>query len=206
MVSGTPGVGKSTVSSRLAERMGFNLLDLNRWLLSEGFILGFDKLRKVHIIDLESARIRFSEFKPVNLTIVDGHLAHLLVPADSVSLVFIVRCHPVILARRLVKLGYSTRKVLENIEAELLGVCVEEAIDMYGSNLVYEIDNSSRSVDSTVDKMVSILSDRSRPSERIDWFSRLLDEGILDKFLLAIESGSLEFLDDTSKIFNSDNV
>ncbi|MEM2739917.1 MAG: AAA family ATPase, partial [Candidatus Bathyarchaeia archaeon] len=98
VVSGTPGVGKSTVSSRLAERMGFDLLDLNRWLLSEGLVLGFDELRKAHIVDLEYARIRFSGFKPVRPTIVEGHLAHLVVPVDSASLVFVVRCHPVVLA------------------------------------------------------------------------------------------------------------
>ncbi|MCS7113590.1 MAG: adenylate kinase family protein [Nitrososphaerota archaeon] len=206
VVSGTPGVGKSTVSSRLAERIGFDLLDLNRWLLSEGFVLGFDELRRVHVVDLESARIRFSRFKPADRTIVEGHLAHLVVPVDSISLAFVVRCHPIVLAGRLVSLGYTARKVLENVEAELLGVCVEEAIDMYGSKLVYEVDNSYRCIDSTVDEMVSILSDRSKRSERIDWFSRLLDEGILDRVLLAIESKSLEFLDGILKHASDRNV
>ena len=206
IISGTPGVGKSTVSCRLARRMGLDLLDLNRWLLSEGLVIEFDDLRKTYVIDLESARIRFSEFKPANPTIVEGHLAHLVVPVDYVRLAFIVRCHPAILARRLVSLGYPARKVLENIEAELLGVCVEEAIDIYGSNLVYEVDNSSRSIDSTVEEMVCILSGRSEGSERIDWFSRLLDEGILDKVLLAIESMDLRFLEGILNLYGDRNI
>jgi adenylate kinase len=206
VISGTPGVGKSTVSYRLAERMGLDLLDLNRWLLSEGLVIEFDDLRRSYVVDLESARIRFSEFKPTNPTIVEGHLAHLVVPVDSVRLVFIVRCHPAILARRLVSLGYPAYKVLENIEAELLGVCVEEAIDIYGPNLVYEVDNSSRSIDSTVEEMVYILSGRSEGSERIDWFSRLLDEGILDKVLLAIESMDLRFLEGVLNSYGDRNI
>ncbi|MEM2740025.1 MAG: hypothetical protein QXQ29_04415, partial [Candidatus Bathyarchaeia archaeon] len=111
-----------------------------------------------------------------------------------------------VLAGRLVNLGYTTHKVLENIEAELLGVCVEEAIDMYGSAIVYEIDNSSRCIDSTVDEIVSILSDRSKRSEHIDWFSKLLGEGVLDRVLLAIESRSLEFLDGILKHPSDRNV
>jgi adenylate kinase len=206
VISGTPGVGKSTVSFRLARRMDLDLLDLNRWLLSEGLVIEFDDLRRTYVVDLESARIRFSEFKPMNPTVVEGHLAHLVVPVDYVRLAFIIRCHPAILARRLVNLGYPARKVLENIEAELLGVCVEEAIDVYGSNLVYEVDNSFRSIDSTVEEMVRILSGRSEDSERIDWFSRLLDEGILDKVLLAIESMDLKFLEGILNLYGDRNV
>ncbi|MBS7642592.1 MAG: adenylate kinase family protein [Candidatus Bathyarchaeia archaeon] len=194
VVSGTPGVGKSTISSRLAEKMRFDLIDLNRWLISEGLIIGFDEYRRTSIVDLESARIRFSEFKPTRNTIVEGHLAHLVVPVDSVSLVFIIRCHPIVLAKRLASLGYSVDKILENIEAELLGVCLEEAIDAYGSDIVYEVDNSYRCLDSVVDEMVCIISSRGggSASERIDWFSRLSSEGILDRVLIAVESRSLD--------------
>ena len=83
--------------------------------------------------------------------IVEGHLSHLCSGADKL---IILRCRPEILEERLASRNYSSSKIHENLEAEAMGVCSAESLDIYENN-VYELDVS----DLGVDDIVSIISD-----------------------------------------------
>ncbi len=61
--------------------------------------------------------------------IIDSHLAQVL-PAAMVGLCIVVQCPNLKkLQRRLVTRGYSTKKVRENLDAEIFQVCLIEALE-----------------------------------------------------------------------------
>ncbi|VVB51031.1 Putative adenylate kinase [uncultured archaeon] len=123
-VSGSPGVGKSALCRLLGES-GFNDVDLTALVKKEG--LGVrDRKRDALAVDvdvLEGAlkeKIRGSS----GVVVLDGLLSHHL----PVERVVVVRCDALVLAGRLKARKYSSEKIRENVEAEFLGVILEEAL------------------------------------------------------------------------------
>ena len=55
---------------------------------------------------------------------------------------FIMRCDPTILEKRLAERGYSTDKVLENVQAEILNEGTVNMVEVVNKNLVFEVDTS----------------------------------------------------------------
>ena len=78
-----------------------------------------------------------------DITIVEGHLTHLLSNPDFV---IILRVNPEVLESRLAKRDYTSLKIKENLEAEALAVCSCEAFDIH-TDKVHEIDVTSKSIE-----------------------------------------------------------
>ncbi len=148
-VSGTPGVGKTTVSKLLSERLGYEYVSVREFALMKGAgeIVG-DEVE----IDVDKlARLVEKEFSGKDV-VIDGHLAHLL-PAD---VVIVLRLHPSIVAERLKERGYPPEKLSENVEAELVDVILVEAVE--GNENVLEIDTTGKSPEEVVDEVLSLLN------------------------------------------------
>jgi len=113
-LSGTPGVGKTTLASCLKAR-GWNMLhvdDLARDLDCLDPIDPDDGASPVDIHRLADAWVAPEEGRWV----VDGHLSHLL----DLHGIVLLRCHPDAVASRLEARGYSSTKVQANVEWELV--------------------------------------------------------------------------------------
>tara|TARA_B100000482_G_scaffold93506_1_gene67348 strand:+ start:5887 stop:6429 length:543 start_codon:yes stop_codon:yes gene_type:complete len=118
-LSGTPGTGKTTISSIL-ENEGFKILSLEKIAEKYDCLGDLDVSDNSKPIDIELLISRLEEdwsIVPDNITIIDGHLSHLL-PCDQT---IILRCKPDILKSRLEKRNYSIGKIQANIEWELIG-------------------------------------------------------------------------------------
>ena len=148
-VSGTPGVGKTTVAKLLAEKLGYKYVDLKKFALEHG--VGEIKGDELEVELDELAYLIEKEFKEKNV-ILDGHLSHLM-PADQV---IILRLHPKIIGERLRERGYSREKVSENVEAELVDVCLIEAIDEHEN--IIEIDTTGKTPDQIVEEILELLN------------------------------------------------
>ncbi len=163
-LTGTPGVGKSLVADVL-KRRGYRVLSVNELART------FDCIREedgYKVVDVEklSERIKFKE-----LTIVEGHLSHLLKP----DIAIVLRCNPVELKKRLKLKGWNEEKVLENVEAELVDVILIESLDLVKE--VYEIDTTNKDPEEVANAVEEILNgegDRYRPG-KIDWISEVGD-------------------------------
>ena len=105
--------------------------------------------------------------KPV---VVEGHYAQDVVPDKFVSLIFVLRKAPWRLKEIFEERGYNKKKVEENVEAEILDVCLVEAVESYGGERVCEIDTTSRNSDEIVEEILSIMKGGS-PCVRglVDW-------------------------------------
>ena len=184
VIAGVPGVGKSTVTGAVAERLGGPVIGVSELAVKEDTLLGRDRERETDIVDLP--RLKKIIAKAIAATdgpiIVEGHFAYNVVPRDLVSHALILRRAPWVLKEELRERGYSDEKTRENVEAELLDVTLVEAIEALGPDLVCETDTTGRTPEETVREVLSIV-EGSTPCRRklVDWLgspeTRALLEG-----------------------------
>ena len=173
-ISGTPCTGKTTVSEELSRKLGCKLIKINELAIENDFILGTDEEKGYKIIDVDKLNTKVNEIidDGDELTVFEGHLAHLCDGADKV---IILRVHPDILKERLSDRNYSDAKIRENLEAEAMGVCSAEAYGYYRDN-IYEIDVSDLTVENTVEVIEDIIDDTADcPPGGIDFMDWLID-------------------------------
>lgn len=172
-ITGTPCTGKTTVSEVVADRLNCRLIKINDLAIENDFVLGIDEDKGYKIIDIDALNDKVSEIISDcdELTIFEGHLAHLCSGADKV---IVLRVHPEILRVRLEKRDYSESKIRENLEAEALGVCTAEAFDEY-EDRISEIDASELSVDEIVNLIDDVIFDRKEfPIGEVDFMDWLI--------------------------------
>ena len=153
-ISGTPCTGKTTVSEKLSQELNWELVKINDLAISNNLVLGIDESKGYKIIDIDALNKTLSDIisSSENL-IVEGHLSHLCCGADKL---IILRCRPEILEKRLNSRKYSDAKIHENLEAEALGVCSAESLEIYKNN-VYELDVSNLSINDTVSILLDFI-------------------------------------------------
>ncbi len=177
LVAGTPGVGKSTVASGLAERIGALMLEL-RELADPGEL-------EVHPAKLSAragARIRRAGRDAVIAT-------HIIFKPRGIPIgaVIVLRRSPLKLLEELRLRGYPEEKVLENVEAELLGVVYVDALRKMGEGRVFQIDTTVRGVAETVDLAYRVLRGEWG-GEEVDWVSQLERDGSLQGLLSKLSA------------------
>ncbi len=135
VVTGTPGTGKTTLSSRLSAHFGYELVDIGDFSRKNSLIEGFDKARNCDIVDeklLNSTMIAYLKKCQKSAKkqgfVIDSHMSHCLDP-DIVDLCIITRVSLSDLRSRLVSRGYSESKVRENLDAEIMDICLIEALE-----------------------------------------------------------------------------
>jgi adenylate kinase len=135
-VTGTPGTGKKSVALTLASLLQRELVDINS-VARERYAPDDEGELQVDVKELGSELKRRSSG-----AVVSGHLlAEVLKPAD-VEFVAVLRCDPRVLKRRLARRGYPHEKVVENVEAELIGVVLDAAVRRFGPSKVHEYDST----------------------------------------------------------------
>ncbi len=185
VLSGTPGTGKTTISKLAAEVLGVRVFCLSDLAVNAGSIIGEDKERDSLIVD-EAVLKRFLNrfLSGLNgLVIVEGHYGD-LTPRRFVDCCIILRARPDVLERRLALRGYSKRKILENLQAEILGACTFNAVKAYGRGRVYELDTSSDNIEVTVKNVLKIINEKPPVFSAgwINWFNCLSEDELRKYF------------------------
>ena len=169
-LTGTPATGKSSVCA-LLDRGEFETFTV-RGLAEENDCIGeVDISDGARPIDLEMLSQALGELwigAPEKMTLIDGHLSHLL-PVDGVIL---LRCRPDILRDRLDGRGYHNTKSESNVEWEFIGGAWNE----YNSSVPWtEFDTSENSAESIVQLIRAWISDGFKPKtpdSGIDWIEQ----------------------------------
>ncbi|MFX1559212.1 MAG: adenylate kinase family protein [Promethearchaeota archaeon] len=183
LVGGSPGTGKTMVAKILGSKLSIEVISLGELADEAGCITAEDKVRKTGIINedcLVDVLIDLTKDKSKRM-VIEGHYID-LVPSSTVQWAFILRTHPDKLKDRLSSRDYSTEKVAENVEAEVMGVCQMDALDAFGEAKVYEVDTTELNAPQTVELIESLMKSEPSPT-RIDWMSELEEQGRLDEFL-----------------------
>jgi adenylate kinase len=179
-ITGTPGTGKKSIAPIVAERLGMQCLSLNELARSRGLVS-----RNSGAVDTQMLRARLKGDLPEN-AVVYGHLLPYAVPPSAVSKVVVLRCEPGALKERLRLRGYGPPKIVENVEAELIGVISSDAFDTYGRAKTWEVDTTSASPADAASAVIEIALSKPREAPRIDW-TLDYDSGAKLKLLLSAE-------------------
>ncbi|MFX1400545.1 MAG: AAA family ATPase [Promethearchaeota archaeon] len=191
IISGTPGTGKTTVSKAISKKLKARLVSLNDLVMQKGFIISYDSNRDTFIFD-EKAIIKFIldliknyDSKNVNFLIVEGHFSD-IIPEKFIDYIIVLRCHPDELLIRLKKKGYGKLKIVENIQAEILGNCVSYFINKGIKMPILEIDTTNLNVHTIEKIIIEIITEEKKIEQyiigKVDWLENLYQQNRLDEF------------------------
>jgi len=138
-ITGTPATGKTEVAKELAKRLGWWYLSLNDLAEEEGLYKGYDKERMCRIVDIERMReeVHILGISHKNM-ILDAHYSHEM-PCD---VVIVLRAELKELRDRMGKKGWKEGKIKENLSAEAMDICKQEALEL--NKNTYEFDTTKK--------------------------------------------------------------
>lgn len=157
-VTGSPGAGKTTISKSICEKTGLEYFCLKTWIMEKKLYDRYDEHMDTYIVDVEKLSKKYRKLGLTNV-VLDGHLSHKLNPSH----IILVRCMPTELSRRLFERGYGRQKILDNVEAEFMGVLEEEVTGF--PNLI-ELDNTSSIETETI---LGFIREGGRHPLNIEW-------------------------------------
>lgn len=164
-ISGTPGTGKTTIAKIVARDLNYTLLDLNEFAKSHKLTLGNDKARNSIIVDVSALKREVAQME--GAMVLEGHLAHLC----DADLYIILRANPRELRKRMKARVWREEKIRENIEAEIMNICLDEAVELHEKK-VFEIDTTKKTADEVAEIIKGIIAGKNREKYapgKTDW-------------------------------------
>ena len=188
LITGTPCTGKTTTAKELTIKLNAEYINLTDYAKTHKLTIGEDKERKTIIINETKMRKKLTEtITDTNNAsiIIDGHYAASVTPTILVTQVFVLRRNPKELKKFMEKCGYVGTKMWENLSAEILDVCLVEAMQSQEGK-VCELDVTGKTVEEIISEIIDVL-DRGKKCYNgiVDWLGMLEREGITDQYLKA---------------------
>jgi adenylate kinase len=186
LLTGTPAVGKTTLATKLAEKLGAQYVNLTELSEKEHLAQAEDKQRGTKVIDEVKMRRRLKTIieKVQTDLVIDGHYAAAVTPNAPVTNVFVLRRNPVELRKFMKQLGYNAAKKDENLAAEILDVCLVEALQKQAKEKICELDITGKTVEETLSEVLAVLDHKKKCYVGVvDWLGLLEREGKLDEYL-----------------------
>jgi adenylate kinase len=137
LITGTPGVGKTTVAKYIAKQLNHD------WVNEKAFALKhtigeWDAEQNELIIPLPALKLALNTHLKSNPnTIVEGHL--LCETKLGVDWVIVLSVHPELLESRLEQRGYQPEKIMDNVFCEGIEYCLKHAARNYPKNKIIEV-------------------------------------------------------------------
>lgn len=156
ILTGTPGTGKTSVAGEL-EKKGFRVIKLNDF-----YDEGKDTIETLS--DKISEEIKKADQSNI---VIEGHFAHLLnikTEKNSGIFCFVLRTSPKKLFIRLKDKGFDDKKIMENLEAEAIDLCLVESIENFKN--VYEIDTTNKKPGEIAEKIIRVIENKIRKKEK----------------------------------------
>lgn len=186
IITGAPGVGKTSVSAVLASRLNAMHVDVGELALKENLVTGKDEVRGTLIADMGrvAERVKKIVTNSEHDVVLDGHYAVNVAPKEDVWRVFVLRRDPEELKPLMEARGWAGLKLWENLACEVLDVCLSDAVEACGADKVCEVDVTRRSVEDIVTEIVQVLENKRKCIVGVvDWLTYLEMQGRLDEFL-----------------------
>ncbi len=191
IISGTPGCGKTSVAREISNLIKAKLISLNELAISDEFSFEYDKERKTYIVDFEIFLPyiidKIEDIKQENLPylIIESHFSD-IIPEKFIDYVFILRCDPDELFKRLEIKNFDRKKITENIQAEILGNCANYFIQKQIEAPIFEIDTTNTNIETIARIIVEIVVENNNGENykigKVDWLEKLFEEDRLKEF------------------------
>ena len=176
-MAGVPGSGKSTLAARLTRSLSLRYIGLAELVLESGAWSSYDPMRRTFYIDVYSltSTLRSVVRGDGRVLIEATELETIWEAGLEPFAVIILRCNPLKLYDRLKERGWPVQKLIENIEAEIVGVVAWQGLSLFGEKRVCEIDTSKRSPEEVYSVAMKFIIRRDRSvCDEVDW--TLVDE------------------------------
>ncbi|MBU2589421.1 MAG: adenylate kinase family protein [Nanoarchaeota archaeon] len=138
IISGTPGTGKTELAKELAKQLKYKYIDINKVVDKNKLIESYDEEKDTNVVNekkLVKALVKI--IKEKKDLVIDSHLSH-YIPSKHVDLCIITKCNLKTLKKRLEKKGYKSKKVRENLDAEIFDICLNEAMELKHKLLIMD--------------------------------------------------------------------
>ncbi|MEM3357777.1 MAG: adenylate kinase family protein [Metallosphaera sp.] len=174
VISGTPGVGKTVVSSLLSKRLSMSYLHVSNFVIDRKLYKNYDTVRSSYEIDDELVAKELNAYlKSLKNVVVETVYPSLVDYADKV---IVLRRDPRELYKELNKRAWNVNKVIENVEAEILGYVSQEASEWFRD--VCEINTTNLTPEEVVEKILA-----EECEKIIDW----LADPEIQEFMLSLD-------------------
>ena len=153
-------------TKKLDENQTFEYINITDIVKENKLYVEKDEYMDSYVVDfqkLEDYIDNIIKSSPSKNIIIDGHVSHLL----DVDYIIVLRCNPEIISKRLEERNYNKNKIKENVEAEILDVCLVGALE--NSDNVYELDTTDRTLESIVDEIIDALTHKKTKYGIVNW-------------------------------------
>ncbi|KAI9818570.1 MAG: factor activating pos9 [Pycnora praestabilis] len=153
IVTGSPGVGKTSHCELLAQNTGMKHLAINDVVKDRDCHDGWDAEYQSWIVDEDKLLDTIEDEVKGGGYILDWHACDLF-PKSWIDLVVVLRTDSTLLYDRLTSRAYSEKKLQENMDAEIMQVLLEEARESYDEEIVVELSSdTSEDLEQNVDRI-----------------------------------------------------
>jgi adenylate kinase len=186
LITGTPGTGKTTISRLLATELRACYVNPKVLLRREEVDYTCDEKRKTRTVSLKRLRNRLSEraARTDHGLVIDSHIALETGPLPRLVRAIVLRCDPIVLERRLERKRWSKSKIGENLQAEILDICLWDAVENCGWRKIMEIDTTEKAPSRVIQLIMRDMhKKRIQRQPKVDWLLSLKRKGILARYL-----------------------
>ncbi|KAJ6977906.1 adenylate kinase isoenzyme 6 [Populus alba x Populus x berolinensis] len=142
LITGTPGTGKTTTASALAEATQFRHINIGDLVKEKNLHDGWDDQFDCYIINEDLVCDELEDIMEEGGNIVDYHGCDFF-PERWFDQVVVLQTDNSVLYDRLSKRGYSETKISNNMECEIFQVLLEEAKESYPEGIVVALRSDS---------------------------------------------------------------
>jgi adenylate kinase len=176
VITGSPGVGKHTITHEIADRLKLSVLDINAIAKDSGL---FEENEGTNDVDVEKLEKIFEQ-KISGKNIIVGHLAPYVLHKNQVKIMIVLRRNPYDLISVYRDRKYSEKKIKENTGSEILGIIAHDAADQFHEK-VFQINVSKKSISETVEETLELILGNEN-NEDVDWLGLVSSNNDLEKF------------------------
>jgi adenylate kinase len=178
VITGNPGTGKHTIANLISKKSSLDIIDINKIAVDKGV---FKKNKETFVVDVNKLKKIINKMGSENSILV-GHLAPYVISAKNVEVVIVLRKSPYKLQHIYRKRKYSSKKSLENLGSEILGILYYDSIHEFGQRKTFQIDTSNGPISHSVKKVESILKGDKKKGDSVDWLQLVLKKDDMRKF------------------------
>lgn len=181
-ITGTPGTGKKTVGNMVANKLGYEFLDINK--LAKTF--GAEVVKRGEDFEVDTSII-YRELPKIlkgRKAVVVGHLLPQCLPNKSTDFVAVFRCSPKELIVRYKERGYSKSKIKANIIAEAIDICLSESMETFSKSKISEIDTTDKDPEIAAGELIDkFRNPRRREVGIVNWLQVMIEDRRMWNFL-----------------------
>lgn len=181
-ITGTPATGKKTTGKIVAEKLGYEFLEIN----DLARVLDAEIGKKRDEIEVDTLVIfkKLPKFLEGRKIVLVGHLLPHCIPDDSVEFVAVLRCSPQELIKRYAERGYPKNKIKANVVVEAIDVCLSEALIAFNRSKITEIDTTGKDAEKVAQEIIEkFKKPKKRRVGAVNWLKMIAQDKDMRAYL-----------------------